>query len=402
LLGIAVIAALMASVLVQAAPALAKASRIGFEGSAYGTSVSVGGVVQSGRSALSVLGCTSQVGVTNTNTAASVTGVLINTGTINTSAASESITGGVASTSSTTIQNLNALGGMITADAVTSVSTTSRDNSTGTFSTSAAGTQFVNLKIAGMAMGATPPPNTTITLPGVGYVVLNQQTSFVGASKASLTVIGLHVVVTLGPNAGTDIVVSFANSGLGGLFNGLLSGYAYAASANVANTLLLGPVFPQPLACFGTGGNTRTNGGALVNLPVVISGTAADSVEGINNHKQSSAEVSSTIEGLSLLGLVSATVVKADVTANGNPPALADNSSFVGLVVNGMAVSGTPPPNTKIPLSGIGTLWLHKVTQTSNSIHVIMIQLQVTVPSNPLNLSPGTTVNVASARVGIS
>jgi hypothetical protein len=31
-----------------------------------------------------------------------------------------------------------------------------------------------------------------------------------------------------------------------------------------------------------------------------------------------------------------------------------------------------------------------------------MIQLIVTVPSNPLGLAPGTTVNVASAKVGIS
>jgi hypothetical protein len=406
LLGIAVIAALIASVLVQASPALAKATKIGFEGSAYGTLVSVGGVVKSGRSALSSLGCTSQVGVTHTNTSPSVNVLgLLTTGTIDTSVASESNATGVDTTSSTTIQNVNALSGLITADAVTSVSTTSRDNSTGKFSTSAAGTQFLNLTIAGVPVSAAVPPNTKINLPlGVGYVILNQQTGHVGSTKAALTVIGLHVVLTAGPNAGTEIVVSFAHSDLGGPFNGLLSGRAYGAKANVlGGILILGEVFPQPLGCFGTDGVTRTNGGALVNLPgLAISGTVVDTAEGIDNHKQSSAETSSTIQDLNLLaGLVTATAVKADVTANGNPPTLGDNSSFLDLSVNGMAISGTPPPNTKIPLAGIGTLWLHRVFQTSNSIHVIMIQLIVTVPSNPLGLTPGTTVNVASASVGI-
>jgi hypothetical protein len=52
-------------------------------------------------------------------------------------------------------------------------------------------------------------------------------------------------------------------------------------------------------------------------------------------------------------------------------------------------------------VAGLGTLWLHRVITTSNTIHVIMIQLIVTVPNNPLGLAPGTKVNVASAKVGV-
>jgi hypothetical protein len=401
-------ATLVAGALVQAAPAMASATatgtKIGFEGTAYGTSVSVLGAVKSGRSALSTIGCTSTVGVTHNNTSPSVTvpGVL-STGTIDTSASSIATDTGVASQSMTTIQSVNALSGLVTADAVTSESTTSRDSTTGAFSTSAAGTVFVNLKVLGIPISATPPPNTKITLPGVGYVELNQQSGHVGASSANLTVIGLHVVVTLGPRAGTQVIVSFAQSALGGPFNGLLNGLSYGAQANVlSGAVLLGKVFPQPLGCFGTGGVVKTNGGALVVLPpLVASGTVVDTAEGINNHKQSSAETSSTIQDLNLAGLITATAVKADVTANGNPPALADNSSFLDLVVAGNSISGTPPPNTKISLAGIGTLWLHRVFKTSNSIHVIMIELIVTVPSNPLGLAPNTTVRVASAQVGI-
>jgi hypothetical protein len=402
LLGIAVIAALMASVLVQASPALANLKEIGFQGTAFGTSVSVGSVVKSGRSALSTLGCTAAVPVTHMNTTASVSvPAVLSTGTIDTSAASETTATGVASTSSTTIQNVSLLGGVVSADAVTSVSTTSRNNTTGAFSTSAAGTQFVNLKVAGVAISGTPAPNTKISLLGLGYVILNQQTGHVGKNTADLTVIGIHVVLTLGAMAGTQVIVSFANSGLGGPVDGLLSGLAYAASANVAlGVLILGQAFPQPLGCF-VDGVTRTNGGALVNVPgLAISGTAADTTTG--DADVPSAEVSSTIQDLNLLsGLVTATAVKADVTANGNPPTLGDNSSFLDLSVNGVSIGGTPAPNTKISLVGIGTLWLHRVFKTSNSIHVIMIQLIVTVPGNPLGLPLNAVVNVASAQVGI-
>ena len=404
---IAVVVALAANVLVAAAPALANANakEIGFEGSAYGTSVNVGGVVKSGRSALSVLGCTSQVGVTHTNTAASVNAAVITTGTIDTSTASETTATGVASTSTTTVQGVSILGGLVSATALQSVSTTSRDNSTKKLSISAAGTTFTNLKVLGIPITIQPAPNTTIALPGVGEVILNQQTGHVGTNTAGLTVIAIHVIVNittpLAPK-GTQVVVSYANSSLGGPFGGLLSGLSYAASANVlSSTVLVGQVFPQPLACFGTGGATRTNGGALVSVPpVVVSGTAVDTAEG-TARKHPQAETSSTIQGLNLLGLVTATAVKADVTATGNPPALGDNSSFLDLVVAGTPITIQPAPNTKLTLAGIGTLWLHRVIKTSTSIRVIMIQLIVTVPGNPLGLALNTTVHAASAKVGI-
>ncbi len=101
--------------------------------------------------------------------------------------------------------------------------------------------------------------------------------------------------------------------------------------------------------------------------------------------------------------MVTATAVKADVTAAGNPPKLGDMSSFTGLQVAGQpGIGDSIPPNTKVPLPGIGTLWLHKVVQTGTSIRVIMVQLDVTVPSNPLGLTPGTVVNIASAQVGVN
>jgi hypothetical protein len=386
----------------QAAPAT---QEIGFAATAFGTKVSVASTVESGRSALSTLGCTDMTGVTHTNSVASVGAPgILTTGTVTTSAASETVSGGVASTSSAETQGASLLGGLVGATTIQSVSTTSRVSHT--FSTSAAGTEFLGLTVLGLPITGTPAPNTKITLPGVGYVELNQQTSHVHSGSASLTVIGIHLFVTLStPLApvGTQIIVSDATSALGGPVAGLLSGVAYGAGANVANTVIAGREFPQPLACLGTHGATRTNSGVAVTIPgILTTGTVTDTAEGAT-HKTVSAEVSSTVQGVNLLaGLVTATAINSDVTLNGNPPTLANNSTFLGLAVAGFpGITGTPPPNTKLSLAGLGTLWLNRQIETANKITVIAVQLVVKVPNNPLGLSPGTVVNVAYASVGV-
>ncbi len=406
--------AMLAGTLATTAPAVANAGtatanakEIGYLGTAYGTRVMVGSTVTSGRSAVSTLGCTSMAGVTHSNTVASVGVPELSTGTIDTSVSSEETSTGFATTSSSTIQNVNALSGLITATAVQSVSTTSKDKKTGKFSTSAAGTQFIGLTVAGVPVSATPPPNTKLSLPGVGYVELNQQASHVSTTKASLRVIGLHIVVTLStPLAplGTQIDVGFAASGLGGPVAGLLDGLAYGANANVGGVVIAGNEFPETLSCLGTSGATRTNTGVALSIPgVLTSGTVADTVEGTAGHKNASATVTSTIQGLNLLsGIVAATVIEANVTAAGNPPSYTDNSDFLGLTVAGFpGIGDNVPPNTKLSLAGIGTLWLHRRFEFAHQIKVIMVQLIVTVPDNPTGLAPGTTVNVGYAQASV-
>jgi hypothetical protein len=408
-LGLAAAVVLAGGVFAQAPAASAKALETGYQGSAYGTQVNVDSVVQSGRSALSVLGCVSQPGVQQANTAVSVNAPpALTTGTLDTSAASQTTATGVATVASSNVQSVSLLSGLVSASAVTSVSTTSRDNSTGALSVSSAGTQFAGLSVAGVPVGSTPAPNTKITLPGVGYVLLNQQTSSIGAVSANMTVIGIHVVVTISTplaDAGTQIYVGYATSSLSIPVRGLLGGVGYGASAHVGGNVIAGEEFPQPMPCLGTHGNTLTNSAASVTVPgVLATGTVTDTANGTANARRVSGEVTAAIQNLNLLGgMVTATAVKADVTASGNPPSLGDNSAFAGLTVTGQpGIGDNVPANTKVPLSGIGTLWLHRVVQTGSSIRVIMIQLDVTVPSNPLGLSPGTVVNVASAQVNVN
>jgi hypothetical protein len=410
LLALAAGADLMASSLTAAAPAMAQAAatETAFSGAAYGTLVTVGPAVRSGRSALSTLGCTSQTGVTHTNSVASVSAPpLLTSATVSTSVASEATPTGPATTSMASTEAASALGGLVKATLVRSVSTTT-EHMPGSFGTSAAGTEFAGLVVAGHHISGTPAPNTKITLPGVGYVILNQQVSKITNTQASLTVIAIHVVVTK-PNptakVGTQIIVSFAQSALGGPVSGLLDGLAYGASAHVGTTVIAGKEFPESLSCLGTNGKTRTNQGVGLSIPgILTSGTVTDTVQGTATATTASAAASSAVQGLNLLGgTVKATAIKAAVSATGNPPAFGDTSTFLNLTVAGHPGIGVHvAPNTKVTLAGLGTLWLHRRIETQHKITVIMVQLVVTVAGNPEGLKVGTTVDVAYAQASVN
>jgi hypothetical protein len=85
------------------------------------------------------------------------------------------------------VENVSVLNGLISAANVTAVATTWRDPS-GAVS-SAAGSGFVNLVVGGVPVATDVPPNTRVSLPGVGYAVLNEQAEAAGG----LTVNMIHV-----------------------------------------------------------------------------------------------------------------------------------------------------------------------------------------------------------------
>jgi hypothetical protein len=112
-----------------------------------------------------------------------------------------SITSGEIGTAETGAQStasaasINILNGLITADEVVANVMSSADQS-GAFS-NADGSTFTNLAIAGVgSLAGDQPlaPNTNVSLPGVGYVVLNEQIpSGDGVTSSGLTVNMIHV-----------------------------------------------------------------------------------------------------------------------------------------------------------------------------------------------------------------
>lgn len=403
--GAAVAAMLAVAPAAQAAEAVSSAP--GYAGDAYGTTASIGTTVTSGKSALITFGCGTPSGFHKTNSVASVAlGTTLSTGLVTTSA--DTTAGPVQTVTTATTENLSLLNGLVTATAVKSVSTVTQG--TPGFLTSSDGTAVAGLKIAGLPVVVGAGPNTRVDVPGVGYLVLNEQTRFVGSRSATLTVNGLHLVVNqanlLGFAVGTDVLVSHARSSLTPPTSGFLSGISYGSQVKVGTLLSSGPSFPAYMPCGGTSGQVRSNTGAGINVPgVLTSGTIVDTALGSVSATTATGQMTSTVESANLLnGLVTATGIKAVANAarTGGVTALDDTgSTFASITVNGQSlVVADIAPNTQINVAGVGTLYLRRNIKTASQtqIEVRMIELVIT-QAGVAGLPVGSSVQVAVARV---
>lgn len=94
--------------------------------------------------------------------------------------------------STSELENVSVLSGLITADVVTAIASSYRD-ATGAAS-DAEGSGFVNLIVNGIAVTSDVAPNTRVNLPGVGYAILNEQSpTGDGISSSGMTVNMIHV-----------------------------------------------------------------------------------------------------------------------------------------------------------------------------------------------------------------
>lgn len=402
-------ATLMASAVCLGLTAAASAqTNFQFSADAYGTSANVGNTVIAGKTAVSSLGHCGTVTppVHSENTVAmESTPPLLSTGVIDTTADGRILTDGTLESIATAdVHDASLLGGLVTADEVLAVSSTTHSN--GGFQTSAAGSNFVNLSVAGIPIIVTPAPNTDINLFGFGHVVLNEQITRERSGSASLTVNMIHVFITeanvLNIAVGTEIIVSHAFSSLTSGVHGTLDGEAYGSKATALRVVTSGPSALVRMPCLGTRGRIRTNSVAQVMLPGVFSvGEVVDTAQGTVDSTLAVGETTSTVQGVAVLtDLVTATVVQADARASKAAGTLTfdDASTFVGLSVKGFAnIDDNVAPNTRLSIAGLGTLWLHRVIQRSNSIEIRMIELIVT-ESNSFGLPIGTDVQVAVAE----
>lgn len=97
------------------------------------------------------------------------------------------------SQSTSELENVSVLGGLITADNVTSIAL-SYVNASGAAS-NAAGSGFVNLVVNGVPITTDVAPNTRVDLPGVGYAILNEQSrTGDGWTTSGITVSMIRVV----------------------------------------------------------------------------------------------------------------------------------------------------------------------------------------------------------------
>lgn len=186
-------------------------------GQAYGASAkAVAGSTLSaklGQVALVTIPClgTNSKILTNNVNDTSVSG-LVSLGASTTTAFGGSQNGGQVARTTATVAGVKLLGGLIGATAITAVAQETVVGGVRTRSTN--GTSFADLKVLGLSLPINVTPNTTVTLPLLGRVVLNEQ--IVPTSGGKTIVNGLHIYVSsvnlLGLPVGTEIVVAHADA----------------------------------------------------------------------------------------------------------------------------------------------------------------------------------------------
>jgi hypothetical protein len=183
------------------------------DGHAYGTELTVGSTVTSGRTAFQPLACQGTDGVTKKNSVASVTipGVVATGTVVSTAKGTVGATTASGETTST-IENVNLGVGLVTATAVKADAHAAVGPGP-SFSFNDMGSAFIGLSVLGHPeISANPPPNTTVTLAGVGTLYLHR----VLLTKHHIEIRMIELVVTspnpFGLAAGADLQIGVAEA----------------------------------------------------------------------------------------------------------------------------------------------------------------------------------------------
>ena len=164
--------------------------------------------VMSGQTALLSVGCLGTGGETRTNETLPISSGLVRFSGASTTAFAD---GGLSKTTST-VQGLSALNGLITASSLKAVAETKLVGSRRVRSTLGSG--VVGLRVLGLPVPVNVPANTRIDLPGIGHVVINGQSIPSPTSGASTAVTALQIFVTranlLGLPVGANITIGYA------------------------------------------------------------------------------------------------------------------------------------------------------------------------------------------------
>ena len=186
-------------------------------GQAYGTyaNTTIGDdlVNQIGKAALITMGCEGTNGQTLSNNVATLeVGSLVSLDNIVSTAFGGPDSGGTTARTTSTVEGVNLLGGLIKASTISAVAQETYQG--GVRSRSTIGSGFAGLKVGGVSIAINTPPNTSLTLLGLGHVIINEQVLPTGTGRTVVN--GLHIFVTtanlLGLPVGSEIIIAHAEA----------------------------------------------------------------------------------------------------------------------------------------------------------------------------------------------
>ncbi len=314
------------------------------------------------------------------------------------------------------ISKVNLLGGLITADVIKA------EASVGVTSTAltptSTGSILTNLVVGGKKIAATVAQNTVINLAGLGTVTVN----FVNLGAYGNQAVGIEVEMlrvdinttnSLGLPAGAVIIVGEAYAGYNRVQPAAtVGGFAetLGVTANAGSLLqeaAAGGAISGITGCAGTGPTPLTDQVAGISAPGLLTvGAATTTAFAGPVGTATVAKTTAEVADVSLLGgLISATNVLAQASESrtgtiSTPSTL--GSSFGTLMVAGIPIANSVPPNTSISLPGVGSVVLNEQpAAVLGHVQVNGLHISVTL-ANTLGLAIGTQIIVSHADAAVT
>jgi hypothetical protein len=383
-----------------------------FAGTAYGSYIfNSDKSLTSGPTAYANVSCTSATGLTRTNSLAAVKVPAVGTlGAATTSVKTLQTMTGKRVDARSTVASTNLLGGLITAGAITSDSSAEKGTSGAYIGTNK--TSLTSLKVLGLPVSANAAPNTVIELKlpvlgSVGKITLNGQAKQLvnGNYQVSTTALRVQVLKAgiVGVKVGTDINVGVSIAKLTPPQTGYLAGSGFSTKATLLSGLIgSGPTANATVKC---GGGTTEANLAGATVPGLVSvGAASTKTSGALTPALKSGVINN-LAGLNVLnGVIRADAIKAETSASRSPAGgkvtLTDTSTFTNLRIAGLpAINASVAPNTVIQLPGLGQVTLHKVSKSTTTITVTMIEIVLKQAVGTLPVGSKIQIGYSSSSV---
>lgn len=351
--------------------------------------------------------------VSDTNDAANVhINSLLDTGVVHTSAASTAIPGGYQVRSEAETTGISAFGGLITADAIDTVTIARVVN--GVASTEVH-TTFVNLTVGSTKVPINVAPNTIIHIPNILTVGLNWQAAAAQGDSAFTMAYGAYVSLLkpFGQNAiGASVALSPATSQIAPVIvppsGHFLQAKAYGtkvdAKVGTLAEIRSDPTAPIAMPAAGTNGDVKTKNIAGVNLnPLAKVGAVTNTVQGTNTEDGYDARATSRVAAINLLGgLIKADAVTSSARVRGSgdgAPIVTGDSSVVTLILNGNPITIDAAPNTVINVANIVVVTINQQIRTPRGITVRALDIKLLDARS--GFPAGAEIEVAVSKVSV-
>lgn len=394
------------------------AKSFNFVSSAYGTRVfnKNGDLVDSGRTAWSLVACTSKTGKTKKDHLAKVglPGNQLKVGPITTKSQSVKTDDGVKAVSTTKVGDivLQADGvGSLRIEGLTGVSESSHEN--GSYDQKGA-VDLLSIK-AGLGGIELPipfdpddiNPGQELKIPGLAKLRFLDTKGKVKSDEAWNNSVALEIkVLTGGPLKGQTVRVGSARTKLEGIAsNGKMSGYGQAARAKLLDGIVSsGRIAHQPLHCVGTDGKWKKNTVAGVHAGPIRIGALSGQARGVNEPGRNLlAHTRARVAGAQLTSDLKIGAVEsyAKVVKKNGKYKKSSGVSVLRVKAGGenwtKEINNAIKKQRSIKIPGIAKITANVVDRTKKSISVTALKIKLLGVAKPLT----STIRLANSKAKV-